>query len=48
MQMYQLFFYVPVTHLERVKDAVFNAGGGSLGNYANCSWQIKGEGNLTI
>ena len=26
--MYQLIFYVPATHLEKVKDALFSAGAG--------------------
>ena len=31
--MFQLIFYVPATHLEKVKDALFNAGAGKYKNY---------------
>ena len=31
--------YVPVTHCEMLKSAMFNAGAGKLGNYDCCSWQ---------
>lgn len=44
--MYQLFFYVPETHLEAVKDAVFAAGGGHVGPYDRCCWQVKGQGQF--
>lgn len=41
---YQLYFYVPQSHLELVKQALFNAGAGKIGNYSNCSWQTLGQG----
>lgn len=43
---YQLYFYVPETHLEQVKDSLFNAGAGGLGNYECCAWQTKGAGQF--
>ncbi len=44
--MYQISFYVPKSHTELVKKAMFDAGAGSTNNsnYTNCSWQIEGEG----
>jgi len=42
--MFYLYFYVPESHLEKVKEAIFAAGAGSVGNYSCCAWQIKGEG----
>ncbi len=42
--MYHLYFYVPESHLEQVKQAVFAAGAGKVGNYSCCAWQTKGEG----
>jgi len=39
-------FYVPVSHLEVVKTAVFAAGGGRIGDYTSCSWQVMGEGQF--
>ncbi|MEI8248799.1 MAG: NGG1p interacting factor NIF3 [Lentisphaerota bacterium] len=43
---YKVEFYVPATHLEEVKNAVFDAGGGRLGNYDNCCWQSEGVGQF--
>jgi len=44
--MYKICFYVPESHLERVKDALFSAGAGRIGNYDKCSWQCPGEGQF--
>ncbi len=44
--MYKLCFYVPVSHVEQVKQAVFAAGAGRLGNYDCCSWQTLGSGQF--
>ncbi|WP_188150375.1 YqfO family protein [Teredinibacter waterburyi] len=43
---YQLVFYVPETHLDAVKQAVFNAGAGRLGDYDACCWQVLGSGQF--
>jgi len=42
--MYKLCFYVPESHLEAVKEAVFAAGGGRIGAYDSCCWQSLGQG----
>lgn len=42
--MYKLVFFVPESHLEQVKTAVFNAGAGAIGNYDQCCWQVAGVG----
>lgn len=39
-------FYVPASHVEAVKDAVFAAGAGRLGNYDRCCWQTAGQGQF--
>lgn len=44
--MYKLCFYVPESHLEQVKSAVFNAGAGRIGNYDSCCWQVLGQGQF--
>ena len=44
--MKKLCFYVPVTHLDEVKLAVFNAGAGRYGKYEHCAWQILGQGQF--
>jgi hypothetical protein len=44
--MYKLCFYVPDSHVEQVKQAVFAAGAGRIGAYDNCSWQVLGQGQF--
>lgn len=44
--MYQLLFYVPSTHVEKVKQALFAAGAGRIGQYDSCAWQVLGEGQF--
>lgn len=44
--MYQIVIYVPETHVESVKQALFNAGAGRIGDYECCAWQCKGEGQF--
>ena len=44
--MYVLVYYVPEEALETTKKALFNAGAGSIGEYSDCSWQVKGDGQF--
>lgn len=44
--MYKLTFYVPDSHVEVVKSAVFAAGAGQIGDYEACCWQVKGIGQF--
>lgn len=44
--MYKFIGYIPETHLECVKTALFNAGAGQLGDYSHCSWQVLGLGQF--
>lgn len=44
--MYKLCFFVPVEHAESTKMAVFEAGGGKIGDYDCCAWQTKGQGQF--
>lgn len=44
--MYKICFYVPESHLDIVKDALFIAGAGQIGQYDCCAWQSKGEGQF--
>lgn len=44
--MYQLCFYVPKSHLENVKTALFKEGAGKLGNYDSCAWETEGIGQF--
>jgi hypothetical protein len=43
---YKLCFYVPESHLEAVKTAVFGAGAGRIGDYDRCCWQVMGQGQF--
>lgn len=44
--MYKLAFFVPPSHVEQVKRAVFAAGAGRIGAYDCCSWQVLGHGQF--
>lgn len=44
--MFQIAFYVPVSHAEKVKESMFAAGAGKLGNYDKCSFEFKGLGQF--
>lgn len=44
--MYKLSFFVPPSHVEAVKSAVFAAGGGRIGAYDSCAWQVLGQGQF--
>jgi hypothetical protein len=43
---YKLAFFVPESHVEPVKSAVFAAGAGRIGAYDQCSWQVLGQGQF--
>lgn len=42
----KLYTFVPDNHLEKVKDAVFAAGAGSIGRYRECSFTVGGTGTF--
>jgi len=44
--MYKLTVFIPEEALEDVKAALFAAGAGTIGNYEQCCWQVKGEGQF--
>ena len=44
--MYKLAFFVPPSHVEQVKHALFAAGAGRIGAYDCCSWQALGQGQF--
>lgn len=46
MDCVKLEFYVPDTHLAEVKDAVFAAGAGKIGDYDCCCWETSGTGQF--
>lgn len=42
----KLRVFVPSTHVEIVKDALFAAGAGDISNYSECSFSVKGVGTF--
>jgi len=46
MKLYKIEFYVPGSHLEKVKSAIFAAGAGRIGNYDCCCWETRGKGQF--
>lgn len=43
----KLFTFVPIHHAEKVKNALFEAGAGNIGNYSECSFSVEGNGTFT-
>ncbi len=44
--MIHISFYVPIKDADVVKNAMFQAGGGRMGNYDFCSFEVKGIGQF--
>jgi dinuclear metal center YbgI/SA1388 family protein len=42
----KLFTFVPVEFAENVRSAIFNAGGGHISNYSECSFNTAGQGTF--
>lgn len=42
----KLTTYVPVVAAPHLREALFNAGAGNIGNYSNCSFSTTGEGSF--
>ena len=42
----KIFTYVPHEHLENVRNALFNAGAGTIGRYEECSFSTGGSGTF--
>lgn len=46
MESVKIVVFVPLTHAERVREAIGKAGGGVIGNYDYCSFSSKGIGKF--
>jgi len=44
--MYKICVFIPHSHIEQVKSAMFNIGAGRIGDYDSCSWQTLGTGQF--
>jgi dinuclear metal center YbgI/SA1388 family protein len=42
----KLFTFVPLAQAEQVRTALFAAGGGHIGNYSECSFNVEGAGTF--
>jgi dinuclear metal center YbgI/SA1388 family protein len=42
----KLYAYVPQREAEMVREAIFKAGGGNIGNYSECSFNLPGKGTF--
>jgi hypothetical protein len=42
----KLVWFVPAAALEVTREAVFDAGGGRIGDYERCSWYTAGTGTF--
>ena len=42
----KLFTFAPIDKAEQVRNAIFKAGGGHIGNYSECSFNVQGTGTF--
>ncbi|HEX6846388.1 MAG TPA: Nif3-like dinuclear metal center hexameric protein [Chitinophagaceae bacterium] len=45
-QLKKLFTFVPLTHADKVRQSIFDAGGGHIGSYEECSFNSEGFGTF--
>lgn len=46
MKCFFLAVYVPESHRNSLKQALFQAGAGKIGNYDSCCWETEGTGQF--
>ena len=46
MRAHLLIVYVPQPSCRKLKEALFEAGAGRIGNYDHCCWQVEGRGQF--
>ncbi len=42
----KIYSYCPPSHIDQVKDAIFRSGGGNIGKYSECSFEVLGKGSF--
>jgi dinuclear metal center YbgI/SA1388 family protein len=42
----KLYTYIPISHTEIVRTALFEVGAGNIGKYSECSFKVSGEGTF--
>jgi len=45
-KLYKVAVYVPLSHIEKVREAFNKGGAGHIGNYSHCTFQTEGEGTF--
>jgi dinuclear metal center YbgI/SA1388 family protein len=45
-RLFKIVIYIPENHFDKVRDAVFKAGAGVIGNYDYCSFATQGTGSF--
>lgn len=45
-QLKKLVTFIPVEHADKVREAVFAAGAGNIGNYDSCGYNLEGTGSF--
>jgi len=46
VRQYKLVFFVPESHKEQLKEALFALGAGRYKNYDSCAWETLGQGQF--
>ncbi|NWF89401.1 MAG: Nif3-like dinuclear metal center hexameric protein [Ignavibacteriaceae bacterium] len=46
LNQFKISVFIPASHVEKVTNAIFSAGGGIIGEYSSCSFQSKGQGTF--
>ena len=46
MKKVKIIVFVPLSHTDKVREAIGNAGGGIIGNYSHCSFSSSGIGRF--
>ncbi|MDD2585416.1 MAG: Nif3-like dinuclear metal center hexameric protein [Syntrophomonadaceae bacterium] len=44
--LYKLVVFVPVSHVDKVREAINDAGAGYIGKYSDCSYRVQGTGTF--
>lgn len=45
-KLFKIVVYVPVSHMDKVSDALSQAGAGHIGNYSHCAFRTEGKGTF--
>jgi hypothetical protein len=46
LKLFKLVYFVPASHRDATREAIFRAGAGVIGDYEHCSWYTLGTGTF--